>query len=390
MASLGKWRPPILFVALVIGALALAACGGSNDGTGSGTASTEESGDTSGSETGTLVPEPPLEEPTEIEITEPLNQDPPKLKIAWLACQLPICQQGLTKGNFEAGEALGWEVEQINYDSGKPETIPKAFEQAFANNVDGITITGIPPVLFEQQAKEAVKKGIMIASCSDTTPPEPEVNGLVYQCGDGKAVAKQGEELMSYAINQTDGKANVVAVTIEEYAVLTAEVEGLEKKAAECAECSVTPLPITINELGEGKVPSKLTAYLQQNPETNTIVFTFSDIATGAYDVLASAGLTDGKLMLGAAAGTGTLTEITEGKQDAWTIQPQEMMMWMAYDVMARLETGTPLEPYEESGAFPTWTAAGKETAQQLLDDWGGEWPGPRGFEEKFEELWGV
>jgi len=390
-------RTPMLILAALITSLLLAACGGSSSSSSSSTATGSVANETTTNETtessepAGIVPEPPLQAPTEVEFSQPLKKAPPHQKIAWLACELPICQGALSKGYHEAGEALGWEIEQINYNAADPSSIAKSMQQALDNNADGIAITGIPPVLFEQQAKEAIKKGVPIVSCSDVTEPEPKTNGLYLQCGNGPAVKNEGEELGNWSINHTEGKAKIVAVTIEEYAVLGEEVKGLEASANKCgSECSVATIPVTISEFGEGKVPNKLIAYLQSNPETNVVCFTFSDLAEGSYAALKGAGLGEDLLLVGAAASPTNLTEITEGKQNAWTIQPEKMQGWMSIDVLARVATGTPIEKYEEEGKFPTWVAGEKATAESILNEYEGEWPGPEGFQEKFEELWGV
>jgi ABC-type sugar transport system substrate-binding protein len=179
----------------------------------------------------------------------------------------------------------------------------------------------------------------------------------------------------------------VVTVTIESYPILTAEVEGLEKAFEKCSECSLGVLPVTVENVGEGSVPSKVAAYLQTHPEVNYVQFTFSDLATGIYDALKPLGLTEKVKMIGQNGNPTNFKEIVEGKASIWTAQPQEYIGWIGMDVLARLATNTPLEPYEKEGKIPYWVVE-KGGAEELLEKSEGAWPGPKGFQEKFEELW--
>src|SRR5215211_2821107 len=125
MRSLATWRSPLSLLVLICSALLLAACGSSND---SGTKSS--SSVTKGA---SLVAAPPTTPVTEFPITEKLGGPPPKKSIAWLACELPTCQEMLSDGYKNAAAALGWNFKQINYKVADPAS---AVQQALDDNVD--------------------------------------------------------------------------------------------------------------------------------------------------------------------------------------------------------------------------------------------------------------
>jgi len=390
MGLFAKWRLALI-CALVVGcAVVVAACGGSG---GSSTGSSSETSATKASSSGgeedgesAEIQAPVTEPPTEFPIRTPLKETPKPQNLTWLACSLPICQEALSEGYHQAAGALGWPIKQINYETLKA---AEAVQTALNEDPDFIAITGIPPAAYEAQAKEAIKKEIPILSGNDTTPPEPKTNGLYYQYGPA-GVFLEGEEIAKWMIRDSNGNADAVALTIGEYPILTDEIEGIEKTFGDCPECDLGTISVTAEEVGEGKVPNKLVAYLQSNPETKYVEYTFSDLSTGAGAALKGAGLDTKVKQTGVNASSAVVKEIAKGEQAAWTMQPTKYADWMTLDVASRLALGMPLEPYERKGNMPTWVLETPEAAEELLDKSEGLWNGPEGFEEKFKELWGV
>lgn len=391
MGKLASRRLVLVLALMAFSAIVLAACGGSDSSSSTTSSGTTASAEGEGGESGesgsgsTIVPEPPTEPPTEIPIKEALPKKPQHKNVIWLACGLPACQGYLSAGYKNSAAALGWGFEQINYDTLKAS---EGVQQALNKNPDYIFITGIPPAAFETQAKEAIKKGIPIFSGFDTTPPEPEKNGIYTQYANypGYEVATQ---LGAWVVNDSEGKGKAAMVQIGEYPILTKQTEEAEKfLGKKCPECSIETIDVTVEDVGEGKVPAKIVAFLQSHPDTEYVWFTFGDLATGVYPALQAAGL-EVKL-IGAQANKVINTELSKGNYSAWNTQAQEMAGWLAMDSAARISEELPLEPYEETGNLPTWVIDSPETADELLEFSEGEWPGPEGFQEQFEELWQV
>jgi ribose transport system substrate-binding protein len=389
MGMLANRRLLVVLAVLGLSALLLTACGGSSSSSSSGSSGStaSESEGESAEASSEIVPAPPTEPPTEIPIKTPLKAKPPHKKVIWLACALPACQGYLSAGYKNAAAALGWDFEQINYETLKA---AQGVQEALNKNPDYIFDTGIPPAAFEAQAKEAIKKGIPIFSGFDTTKPEPKVNGLYTQYANYPGY-EVGKQLADWMINDSGGKANVAMVVIGEYPILTAQVEVIEKEFADkCPGCKSDTIDATVEDVGEGKVPAKIVAYLQAHPEVDYLEFTFGDLATAVYPALQAAGLTGQVKLLGAQANKLTNTELSKGNYTAWGTQAQEFGGWLSMDAAARLSLDMPLEPYEKTGGLPTWIIDSKEQADKLLEDPEGEWAGPEGFQGEFEELWKV
>jgi ABC-type sugar transport system substrate-binding protein len=379
MRSHSSWRLPMGLLALACSALLFAACGSSSDNNTKSSSSVTKSA--------SLVAAPPTTPVTEFPITDKLGGPPPKKSIAWLACELPTCQEMLSDGYKGAAAALGWNFKQINYKVADPAS---AVQQALDDNVDYIAITGIPTVAFPNQAKEAAKRGIPIVSCFDITKPAPKTNGLYMQCADAYGYGLQAKQMADWMINDSGGKANIVMVNIEDYPILQAERKAIQSEFKQkCSGCKFDLLPVTVDDVGGGKVPAKVAAYVQSHPNINYVELGFSDLGLGIPQALKAAGVQDKVKITGVQSNAAVLKDIVKGNIAAWTAQAQEFAGWLSLDALARLAKKMPLTKYENSGQLPSWVVDSPQEAQKILDG-PGQWPGPEGFEAKFKQIWGV
>jgi ribose transport system substrate-binding protein len=387
-------RKSVLAILLALGLMVLvSACGGSSSSSSGSTTASASGGEAAESEEAEgggeeIVPAPPTEPLTEMPITDPTKPPVPHQKIVWLACETPACQRGLSAGYRDAAKALGWDFTQLTYDSTEP---AKAVQNAISMNPDIIMITGAPLAAWEAQDKEAVEKGIKIFTGFDPdTTPDPKTNGIYMDFLNAAGFAVQTKQLADWIINDSGGNAHVVSVTIPEYPALKASTEAFAEELSEkCDGCSDEELTVSSEELGAGKGPSKIVAYLQQKPETNYIEFAAPELVTGVEAGLEAAALGEKPKMTGILATETVVQEIIDGKQVAWTTQAQEFDGWQSMDGAVRAVEGLPLTKYQQEGNAPSWVVDTKPAAETLLEE-GGEWPGPKGFQQKFEELWGV
>ncbi len=370
-----------LFV-LITSALVLAACGGgdsTNSTTGGGGGSTESSGESKSA----IVPEPPTTPPSEIAVTTPLKQAPPEgKKVTFLQCEFPVCEK-YARGMTEATEALGWSLTKQVFKSAEPE---KALQQAIAGGPDYIAITGTPAQLLKPQLAEAEAAGIEVLSCAAATPEKP---GEEFAADCGKSLSPPAEQARDWMINDSEGKANIVGVTIPLYPVLatqSAVFEGSELTSS-CPKCSYDQVEVTPEEVAAGAVPKKVIAHLQEHPDVNYVFLQFGDLATGLYAGLQGAGLTD-QVKITGVDGTPPIMQQIGTEMAAWSAEGQTYSAWVMVDGMARLANGEELTPeYKEViSTNPAWMVTTEEAAEKYLTDY--VWPGPENFQGQFEELW--
>jgi ribose transport system substrate-binding protein len=376
------WSRWLLLVCLGT-VLALAACGDDDDESASaGSNAAEEQ-----SSEGTTVEPPPTTPPAEIQVTEPLPKAPPKgKKVIWLQCELPACAR-YTEPLRRAVTSLGWEYESQAYKN-TGEGPAGAMDQAIAQGFDYIAITGIPSAALKSQLQKAADAGIKIASGS--VPEKPSEGGWLSQSGG--TLVPDAENVAKWMVNDSNGKANVVAVTIPQFPVLNGQTDFLKEELPKmCPDCEYDQLDVTVEEVGAGGVPQKLVGYLQAHPDVNYVFFTFSDLGKGIGKVLEGSGLRDKIKLTGCCGDAGNAKEIASGDTDAWTISPNEYTGWTMVDAMARDSLGLDVaETNELVYESPSWVVDSKESVDQHLKGTDFDWPGPAGYEDQFKKLWQV
>jgi ribose transport system substrate-binding protein len=364
-----------LLAVLALLALAVAGCGSSSsDSTGT---SSSQSGDEK-----QVVAPPPETPPTEIAVTAPLAKAPPEGKtFLWMQCELPVCDL-FRPGVEEATEALGWNFKSINYSNANPGA---SMTQAIQQKPDYIAISGIPAALMTAQLAEAKKAGIPVIGSGQAEKPSPETFVAIQ----GSTLQPDAEYIGRWAINDSDGKANILGVNTPEFPVLADMTQWFKDELTGlCGECSYEELPVTVEDLGAGKVGSKVASALQKNPDINYVFYSFTDVATGVPEALQAAGLSEKVKQVGAVANSALLKEIG-GTQEAWTIQGQQAMGWTLVDTAARLANGEklPASYQKEIEVMPSYVISTPEQVEELAST-GDTWTGPGDFAKQYEELW--
>lgn len=392
--KLKRWLLPL---ALVIAALAPAACGGggSSSSSGSTEAASSETAEAGGeaknasSEEGGSEGSSSITDPASAKnpITKPLSKKPPTgKKVVFLQCELPACER-FKSGMEGATKALGWNLETIVFPSANP---GKGLETALSQNPDYIAMSGVPQSVMKSQMATAEKQGVPIVSCSTIEQGKP--GGFAAQCE--STDVNETEILAQWIEEDSGGSAHILGLTLPLYPILGTQVEYLEGEfLKKCSGCSYKSLNLTPENLAEGSVGQKVVAELQQNPEINYVYATFADPTTGLRAVLDSAGYQDVKIV--SAAGNETTIQEIPKKIAASTETPNEFMSWQMVDALARISVGEDVQKdqeYQELLAETPVYVIDSEEGAERLKQFGYNWPGPGdgSYKEEFEELWKV
>lgn len=370
-------RTKALVTVLAIAGLGLAACGGDDESA----AGDEGSG---GGEAPDLeVVTTPADEMT---VTEPLPSAPEPKSVAFVNCPVPSCQDNEPYLQ-DALDALGWDLDITTYDSSSPGS---AFQQAIDSGADYIVTSGLPLSAIEEQMTQAQEAGIPIFEVYSTDVPAGEENNLYSQIGGAESVGFSSDLLADWVIDDSGGSANVLFVTIRDFPILVEEEEATTAAFEErCDGCTVEVLPVTTDDLGAGEVPQQVASYLQSNPDVGYVWASFSNLSLGVSDALDGAGLLEERQIVGLQAGEPQVQELADGTNAAWTAIPHPYGMWLLADQMARHATGVwSVEQEAEASIIPAWVVDDPEVADGLIPTNG--WEGPEGFEDAFQELWGI
>ncbi|MGB3734342.1 MAG: substrate-binding domain-containing protein [Ilumatobacter sp.] len=406
MTRAKKW-----FAAPLVGALVLAACGGSDDdATDSGAETTveaepeadavtegeepeaeavtegeepeAEAGGGDGLAAAQAVVEANLVPPTAIGPTIPLDSIPEEKTVAWLECSLPSCA-AIGIGFEKATAALGWNLEVISWST----DAAAAFQQAIDQGVDYVAITGTQPALIQDQLDQANAAGILTMSCFDAAEPSPD--GFAMQCGDASSVEVAGELISNAIIADSGGTANTMMVNIPDFAVLAIERDASQATYdANCPDCTFTELALTLDQLLAGEVPGAILSAVQADPEIDYIHMAFDGLAGGVSATLADAELLEGRKLVGVDYNGQILQEIVDGTMEFWTTNPKEYSAWLMVDAMARDAVGMENTEERANAILPTFLVNSPEVAEPLIPTDG--WTGPDDQDAQFAALWGV
>ncbi|MFM7745526.1 MAG: sugar ABC transporter substrate-binding protein [Actinomycetota bacterium] len=329
--------------------------------------------------------------PTEIPVTTGITEPAPKKKIAWLACELPSCAE-VGEDAQAFADALGWELKTINIKSFEP---APGVQQAIDWGADYITITGSPLALFQEQFDAAVAKGIKFAFGYTTEDPQTVdggIEGLLTTMGDDTSVFTNGGRMASWIIADSKAAANVVMVNIRDFQVLVAEEEGLKAGlAAGCPTCKFEGLPVTIDDLGAGKIPQLVVSYLQENPDTNYVHFAFGGLPTGVSEAIKTAGLADKVTLTGVDFSAPNLQEVVDGTHSVWTSNPKAMALGLMFHACVLDAAGVEFADEREAAKLSTFFIDTPESAKAILDSGGLQnWKGPEGYLDQLKKLWAV
>lgn len=250
-----------------------------------------------------------------------------------------------------AGKEIGWNV---SLQDGGLSTVAQGekIRSAIAAGVDGIVMIGIDCVKVQAQLKEAKDAGIKVVyfyayDCDDDDVPGGDplftryVNyGLTWAKYSDIAKAFGGVK-GDYAIAKTNGKANVLNMTIDDYLVMKYINEGFNRQLEPCKGCKVVAsVSGPQEEVLNGALKSKVSAALQAHPEIN-VIHAPIDAALQFFvnQAVADSGRKD-ILVIGGDGLPSAIDFVRGGQSAAEVAFPHEWSGWAAIDTLNRIFSG--------------------------------------------------
>jgi len=362
-----------------------AACGDDDDDASTG----EDGGSASGSagEAATAAEErlaPYLEPADSIGIEEPLSGEMPEgLQVYWLEGNIQSILP-ITQGFEEATEDAGWDLTTLTYDPADPQGPGSAMQQAVDGGADYIAVSGQTIDILGPALDAAKSAGIPVIDMYSTDEVGGEENGIYANIGGPGYSEASFPVLVDYVINDSGGDAKVLFVNVPDFQILQTVADAtLGQFESECPECDVESLDVTIADLTSGSVSSQVVSSLQSNPDIEYVFVAIGDLATGLPEALSSGGAENVKL-LGGVPNPEQLQSLADGTSVAWIPLPRPMSAWAAVDAMARIELGEEIDQ-EQHEVLPI-----EVKTQDNIETPVEEYEGPEGYQDQFNQLWGV
>jgi ribose transport system substrate-binding protein len=325
-----------------------------------------------------------LQPPGSINITEPLSRKPdPGKRIVVVQSQEPTSLK-VDEGLTEAVDLLGWTLEVVVEGTG-PEDPARAFDQAIDMAPDAIVISGNPFSVMRTQVERAKQENIVVIQ-SDTDDPVGQ-DGSVYTLSldSPEQTGLWGQMIAEYVAVQGSERALIVDLSL--YPILHAFSESTEQTLADVApDTEASVIDIQIQDFVAGEVPNQIVSEIQRNPDTDFVILSLGDMATGLDAALRGAQLTEQVRIAGESASTANIEALREGTQHVFTGFAGLIHGYHRADALARIFNGDPLDPNNES-FLPTQLLTPDNVGDAPLDDTG-YYLGVPEYQEQFRELW--
>ncbi|MBS1676219.1 MAG: substrate-binding domain-containing protein [Actinobacteria bacterium] len=380
-------------------ALGVAACGGSSSNTGS----TESGSTTSGQATGAgeagaggSTSGGPATAAAEVkklrgEIDEftppgaPIDASSVSGGTVWyipISASIPVLL-GNQLGVEEAAKALGLGFSTCD---GKfqPAAMSSCITEAVNAKPVGIVTNGIDPTIVAPAMKAAADAKVPVMALSTSG----EESNLVRFIGNGDAESQ--EAAMNWIIADSEGKANVLALTLKGQ-VQTEEsaAAGVKTLEANCPECTYEAVELTTGQMPTAA--SATSSALLKNPAADYGFPQFDFNAPEFERGVGQAGRTAQITMVSTNADVGQVKEVAAGglqKADAgananyigW--ETMDGLLRMVLGKPAATEVTAPVRIFDETNVAELDLSAKAEES--------GEWWGPTVYKQEFPKLWGI
>lgn len=369
---------------------ALTACGstsgsastasaGSSGGAASNAAATAGSGDGSAALSAAISK---VEiRPTSIGITTPIRGGAPKGKnIIYLECAIPDCAQ-LRTGLQTAAAKLGWSLTSIGIGT-TPESIAAAWQAALQKSPDAIINSGgYPTSYYQSELAQATARKIPLVTFAQKDEGGPWTASVGSGQGEGSITANIAAEYVASKISS----GPVLAVTIPGVGVVEDEISSFQKQLPHyCPKCSVSVLQIPPAAVGTTDAASRISSYLQSNPNTKFMFLSTIDLDLGLQSALAATGGQAPPIVAQTTSAVGlNAIQNHQGTLEATTEYPSFDGAYRAIDALARSFRGQSVQP-DADATLPQWLiTASNVTSERPL-------PTVKDYATQYYALWGV
>jgi ribose transport system substrate-binding protein len=253
----------------------------------------------------------------------------------------------LSEGTKEAVEAAGW-TPTVFDGAGDPSKWQAGINQAVAAGADAIILLAFDCSPVKGPLQAAKSQGIKVAGVyAGDCKEDPQIDVNVTYAGLDRSPIDYTSwaQLIGLAkgwliVDETEGRSNTLAFTIQDLAAPKAADDKFLEDVAKCADCTVTTVPVTLSEVGQG-VTAKAQAALLQHPDANSAFVSFDGVALSIAPAIVGAGKQKSIFAVGNEGNGPTLDLIRNGRGLSASMGiPHAWSGWAAVDGLVRSFAG--------------------------------------------------
>jgi ABC-type sugar transport system substrate-binding protein len=312
--------------------------------------------------------------PTTLLQTKPVSKKAePGKQIVYLVCGVPICSE-VAKNYEAAANTLGWTTKKVDLGV-SPQQFNQAFTRAAELKPDLVVGSGLN--------RDLISKGLATLAAANIPTIQwaagitPKTGEKVYTMTDVPQHNAAGIQAAEYLAKDGGMKTHAVIYNVPQYAITTAVGKTVESYLpAVCPGCTADYKEIAVTDIG--KLGQKVTAYVQQHPETTHVLCTNGDFCLGVAQALKAAGQSKVKVVTDETATT-NLQNIKNGTEHAGIALPLAALGWQLVDQSQRIFNGDDLSQT---------TLVPSQMITEVTDPSDPTVGAPADFEAQYKKLW--
>ena len=387
-ARIGRIRLRIALGLVGVAALALSGCSSTSSGSrgDGGTGDVGGGGTTSQAQLAAAhaAVATALQTADKLPITTPLKSKPaPGKTLAYLRCDATSCTDFNDALNI-ATAAVGWKLKTLTFKNSDPSTLISAMQDALRFSPTAVVLPGVDPKLWSTVVPAYEKAKVPLITLTITGLPK--LSSPLVPIGGDTYIAKQGEVLANWFIDDSKGKGNALLMNLPLFPLfnsMKAAFENTVKKG--CGGCRLKHLDITYPQLLNQQINPAVISELRKTRSINYVIALSGTWVEGLAGQLQASGLTN-QITIGAAlARQDNMADLLAGKAKVFTSQAEYVQAWMALDAALRLAEGSPvsLDLYEQGPAIQVLT-------KENVGAPSASWDSPKDYAQQFKQLWHV
>lgn len=256
---------------------------------------------------------------------------------------------GVSEGVVEAGAAIGWEVRVLD-GRGSVSGRGDAFEEALAQNPDGIVLGGFDALEHQDYVNLADEQGIPVVGWHAAADPGP-ISGTPVFANISTDSNEVAEIAALYAVAQSNGEAGVIIFTDSNFSVALAKSDAMAAVIEQCSGCSLLSIEDVSLADAALAMPARVTELLDQHGAAwgyslgiNDLYFDFGGSA------LELAGIDPSSPPYSLSAGDGSVSAYERIRASSYQVgtvpEPLKLHGWQVVDELNRAMSGQPWSGY--------------------------------------------